>query len=91
VQRLAETIISLLDLAEAEGRLIQQKIIHTLVIMLVYVGAALLILAAIGFILAAIYHALALYLKTVWVFLIMGFICLLISGIAIWYIRRTDH
>ncbi|GJL73794.1 MAG: hypothetical protein NMNS01_29930 [Nitrosomonas sp.] len=91
MQRLAETIISLLDLAEAEGRLIQQKIIHTLVIMLVYVGAALLILAAIGFILAAIYHALALYLKTVWVFLIMGFICLLISGIAIWHIRRTDH
>lgn len=91
MQRLAETIISLLDLAEAEGRLIQQKIIHTLVIMLVYVGAALLILAAIGFILAAIYHALALYLKTVWVFLIMGFICLLISGIAIWCTRRTDH
>lgn len=91
MQRLAETIISLLDLAEAEGRLIQQKIIHTLVIMLVYVGAALLILAAIGFLLAAIYHALALYLKTVWVFLIMGSICLLLSGIAIWHIRRTGH
>lgn len=91
MERLAETIISLFDLAEAEGRLIQQKIIHTLVVMLVYVGAALLILVAIGFILAAIYHALAVYLETVWVFLIMGSICLLLSGIAIWRIRRIGH
>lgn len=91
MERLAETIISLFDLAEAEGRLIQQKILHTLVIMLVYIGAALLILVAIGFILAAIYHALVRYLDMVWVLLIMGSICLLISGIAIWRIRRTGY
>jgi hypothetical protein len=84
VERLTEAIIGLCDLAEAEGRLIQQKIIQTLVVILMYVAAALLLMVAVGFILAALYEALAVYLQTPWVFMIMGSICLLLAGITIW-------
>lgn len=84
MERLTEAIIGLCDLAEAEGRLIQQKIIQILVVILMYVAAALLLMVAVGFMLAAIYQTLALYFQISWVFMIMGSICLLFAGITIW-------
>ena len=91
MEKLTEAIISLFELAEAEGRLARQKIVQTFVILLVYIGTALLIFTALGFLLAAIYYTLILSLPTQWVFTILGIICLLLSGITIWFVNRISR
>ncbi len=91
MEGLTEAIISLFNLAEAEGRLLQKKVLQTVVIVLMFIVSTLFVLAAIGFLLAAIYQFLILYLKITWVLLIMGLICLFIFGITLWLARSANH
>lgn len=91
MEGLTEAIISLFNLAEAEGRLLKKKVIQTAIIILMFIVSTLFVLAALGFLLAAIYQFLILYLEITWVLLIMGSICLIIFGITLWLARSTNH
>lgn len=93
MKELTEAIIGLFDLAEAEGRLLQQKMLQTTVMVLMFLAAAILMMVAIAFFLAVIYQILNHYLQMPWVLLVMGLICLLFSGIIVWfamYINRKQ-
>ncbi len=91
MERLTEVIIGLFDLAEAEGRLIQQKIILTIVVVLMYVVAVLFFVLAGGFLLVAVYYVLSLYFQKPVVFIIMGGVCVFLSGITIWRARYLNQ
>ncbi len=91
MEGLTEAIISLFNLAEAEGRLLQKKVFQTAIIVLMLIVSTIFVLAALGFVLAAIYQFLIFYLEITWVLLIMGLICLLIFGIILWLTRSVNR
>lgn len=64
MKELTETIIGLFDLAEAEGRLLQHQVLKTITLVFMFLAAAILMMIAAGFFLAAIYHVLNFYLQT---------------------------
>ena len=91
MKELTEAIIGLLDLAEAEGRLLQHKMLQTTAMVLMFLAAALLMMVAVGFFLAVIYQVLKLYLQMPWVLLVMGLICLLFSGVIVWFAMHINR
>jgi hypothetical protein len=88
---LTESIISLFDLAEAEGRLLRQKVIQTVTITLLMFVSALMLLAAMGLLVTAIYHALLNWLPLSGVYLVMALASFLLAGGLLWVITRINH
>lgn len=85
---MAELVLSLCDLLEAEGRLLRQNVRRTgsgcalAGIGLVFIAAAL------AFLVAAIYKALSLILAPPLVMLILGCICAMIAAIFFWSAKK---
>ena len=81
---LTETIVSLCDLAEAEGRLLKQKVLQTFGVGLLMLLAALMLLVTLGLMIAAIYHLLLNWLVPESVFLIIAIFSLMLAGGILW-------
>ncbi len=91
MKALTETIISLFDLAEAEGRLLRQKVLHTVAMSLLMLVASLMLLAAMGLLVTALYYALLNWLPPSGVFLSMALLSLLLAGGVLWIVIRLNH
>lgn len=91
MQALTETVIRFFDLAEAEGRLLQRKVIQTTGIALLMFVTALLMVGSLTFLLAALYQWLAMYMDIGWVFLLMCILCLFLAGGVAWYAVRLSQ
>lgn len=81
---LAEIVIALCDLLEAEGQLLQRKVLQTL-----RMGAALLLGLLLGsiaviFLVAAAYQALTAYLHPGWALMILSVCCAAAAGGLVW-------
>ncbi|EIJ36444.1 hypothetical protein [Thiothrix nivea] len=91
MKALTDTVISLCDLAEAEGRLLQQKLVQTFgVVLLMLMAAGLMMLASALFMLA-LYQFLIIYWTPPQTLFALGVACLLLAGAALWialYTRR---
>lgn len=88
---ITESIISLFDLAEAEGRLLRQKVVQTIGVALLMLVSALMLLAAMGLLITAIYHALLNWLPLSGVFLTMALAAFGLSGVLLWIIMRINQ
>ncbi|MEZ5537842.1 MAG: hypothetical protein R3F02_19740 [Thiolinea sp.] len=88
---LTETIISLFELAEAEGRLLRQKVLQTFVVALLLLVAAMMLLAAMGLLVTALYYALLNLLPPSLVFLSMALLSLGLAGGTLWFVLRLNH
>ena len=87
MKSLTETFISAVDLIEAEGRLLQQKSIQTLVIFLLAIGAAFFILLALSLFMVAGYHLLRHYFPPYLAYICLGLACFLIAGVMLIWIK----
>jgi multisubunit Na+/H+ antiporter MnhG subunit len=88
---LTETVISLFDLAEAEGRLLKQKAVQTIGVGLLMLVAAILFLIALGLLLAALYFALVNVLTPASSYLIVSIIAALMAGGMLWLAMRLNR
>lgn len=88
---LTETIVSLCDLAEAEGRLLKRKVLHTLAVGLLMFVAALMLLGALGLMVVALYYALLNWLPPSLIFLTMAVFSLLLTGGVLWVAQRLNR
>lgn len=89
MKALTETIIGLFDLAEAEGRLLQQKVVQTLIIALLMLIAAMLATLAVALFITAFYQFLIAYWSPPLTLLSVGLVSLLLAGILVWIALRT--
>lgn len=88
---LTESIIRLFDLVEAEGRLLREKITQTVATALLMLVSALMLLAAMGLLVTAIYHALLNWLPLSGVFLVMALAAFALAGGLLWVITRINQ
>lgn len=88
---ITESIISLFDLAEAEGRLLRQKVVQTIAVALLMLVSALMLLAAMGLLITAIYHVLLNWLPLSGVFLTMALAAFGLAGVLLWIIMRINQ
>lgn len=91
MKSLTESIISLLDLVEAEGRLLRQKINQTITVAVLVLVSGLMLLAAMGLLVTAVYHALLNWLPMSLVFLVMAITSFTLAGIVLWVITRINQ
>lgn len=91
MKALTETFISFIDLIEAEGRLLKQKILQVVSSIGLMMVALLFVILAFGFLLASIYQFLLLYWPLPLVLFAMSLICLAITGGLIWITQRINH
>ena len=91
MKALTESIISLLDLVEAEGRLLREKINQTITVAVLILVSGLMLLAAMGLLVTAVYHALLNWLPMSLVFLVMAITSFTLAGIVLWVITRINH
>ena len=88
---LTDAIISLFELAEAEGRVLQSQVLQTTSRILLLIVAALFFSVAAGLLLTASYQVLSLYLPPAGALFIIGLMCLLVAGVLIWFVRYTSR
>lgn len=88
MRALAETVISLFELAEAEGRLLQRKVMQTSLLVMIIVAAVLLLLLASCLLFMALYQWLSLYWATYQVLAAIGCVCLVLAGGMLWQIKH---
>ncbi len=81
---LTEIIIGFFDLLEAEGQLLQRNALRTLRMALFLALVLLFGAAALAFLVAALYNALAYALNPGWVLCIMAIVCAGIAGGLLW-------
>ena len=91
MKALTESIISLLDLVEAEGRLLREKINQTITVAVLILVSGLMLLAAMGLLVTAVYHALLNWLPISLVFLMMAVTSFTLAGIVLWVITRINQ
>lgn len=91
MKALTDVIIGLFDLAEAEGRVLQSKVLQTTSRILLLMVATLFLIVAAGLFLTAIYQVLSLYLPQAGALFIVGTVCLLVAGAMIWFVRYTSR
>ena len=91
MKALTETVISLFDLAEAEGRLLQQKLVQTFGVALLMLLAAGLVLLALVLFLLAFYEFLLQYWPPSLSLLVVGMASLLLGGMMSWLALHTQH
>jgi multisubunit Na+/H+ antiporter MnhG subunit len=88
---LTEYVIGLLELMEAEGRALRRAVVRTgmgLGLLLVAVG---LILTGLGFLMAATYMALAVWLGAPWAAFAVGVAALLLAVLLVWLAQRMTR
>lgn len=88
---LTETIISVCELAEAEGRLLKQNILNTLLVGLLIFLAASMWLIALGLMLAALYQGLLIWFTPGLALFIIALVSLLIAGGVLWLALRLNR
>ena len=91
MKALTDIIISLFELAEAEGRVLQIQVLQTTSRILLLIVAALFFSLAAGLLLTASYQVLSLYLPPTGALFIVGIMCLLAAGVLIWFVRYTSR
>jgi len=91
VKALTDAIISLFELAEAEGRVLQSKVLQTTNRVLLLMVAALFFSVAAGLLLVASYQVLSFYLPPAGALFTVGIMCLLVAGVLIWFVRYTSR
>lgn len=84
MKALSETVISLVDLAEAEGRLLQQKFVRIFGVALLMLLAAALAMLASALFIAALYQFLVIYWTPPQTLFAVGALSLLLAGISLW-------
>lgn len=85
MKALTETVINIFDLAEAEGRLLRQKALKTLIISLMITVAAMLSLGSLFLLMASFYHFLIQYWQEPSVYLFTAILGFSLAGGVIWY------
>lgn len=89
MRSLAELLITLLDLFEAEGRSLRRSVVRLTISMMVVAIAGLVLLGAIGFILAGVY----LYFESLFgaapAAFLAGAASLVVAGITVWGAKRS--
>lgn len=88
---LTEAIISLAELAEAEGRLLKRRAIQTVIVIVTVCTAAFFIVLALGLFLLALFNYLSLYFEPSIVWLIEGITCLTIAGVLVWIAAKINQ
>ncbi|GAA0402578.1 hypothetical protein GCM10009133_09130 [Cocleimonas flava] len=91
MKALTETTISLFELAEAEGRLLRQKIIKTTSIAFMILVVAIMSLIAICLLLASVYHASLMVSVPAVAYLVTSLVCLLFIGGLVWLAYRLNQ
>jgi hypothetical protein len=88
---LAELIIALLELLEAEARALRAGSFHLALSLALLVTAGTLMLVGVGLILRAFYLYLAISMSPPTATLITGVVTLLVSGGLVWCARRLSR
>ena len=91
MKAISEVIISLADLAEAEGRQLKRRTIQTVIVILLIFVAFTFIVLALGLMLIALYNHLSLSFPPVSVWLIEGLLSFTIAGVLIWIAIRVNQ
>ncbi|PWQ99887.1 hypothetical protein [Leucothrix pacifica] len=91
MKMLTETIVSICDLAEAEGRLLKHKVVQTISVGLLLLIAAAMLLAALALLITSLYHLLANWMPPSAVFLILSLFSLLLAGGILWTAIRLNR
>lgn len=85
---LAGLILSLFDLFEAEGRLLQENILITVQRAVIMAFGLLFGVAAVAFLVAAAFATLTMYLAVPVVLFLIAILCASICGAMIWWVKR---
>lgn len=91
MKAITETIIGVIELVEAEGRLLKQRTLQALLLALIMMVATAFIFGSLVLLLAALYQWLTFYWSLPAVLLVLSILCLGISGgltWGTWYINR---
>lgn len=88
---LANTIIAFFDLAEAEGRLLEEKVVRTAFRLLLIAAASFLLVIFFVSVLAAVFYGLEPYLAVDVRFLVVGSIALACGGTLLWIALYKDR
>lgn len=91
MKALTETVISLFDLAEAEGRLLQQKLVQTFGVALLMLMAAVLIMTAAALFMLALYQLLITYWTPPQTLFALVVVSLLLAGVTLWLALYTHR
>lgn len=84
MKALSETFISFCDLAEAEGRLLKQKIIQTAVVILLMIVAVVFLGVAIGLMVSVFFNIILGLTSLTIAYLLTSLLCLTIAGGLLW-------
>lgn len=85
---LAGLVLSLFDLCEAEGRLLQESVVTTVQRSVILTLGLVFGAAALAFLVASAYTSLRLFIAAPVALAIMAVICACIAGIMLWSVRR---
>lgn len=88
---IANTIIAFFELAEAEGRLLEEKVVRTAYRLLLMVTAFVLMVIFFVSVLAAVFYGLEPYLAVNIRFLVVGSIALACGGALLWIAIYKDR
>ncbi|MGB3917739.1 MAG: hypothetical protein WBL07_09890 [Thiothrix litoralis] len=91
MKALTETVIGLFDLAEAEGRLLQQKLVQTFGVALLMLMAAVLVLFASTLFMLALYQLLITHWSPPLTLFVIGVACLSLAGVSLWIAMHTHR
>lgn len=91
MKAITETIISLFDLVEAEGRLLRHTTLKTLMIALLMMVAAVLFLTSLGLLMAALYSFLMQFWSLPTVLFVTAVVGLILTGGVLWYIKHLNQ
>lgn len=85
---LAGLLLSLFDLCEAEGRLLQESVVATVQRSVILTLGLAFGAAALAFLVASAYTVLRLYIAAPVALTIMAAICASIAGVMLWSVKR---
>lgn len=84
MKMLSETFISLCDLAEAEGRLLKQKTLQTVSVVLLMLVAVVFLGVAVALLLAAFFQSVLTLTSVAMAYLLTASLSLLLAGGMLW-------
>lgn len=80
MRALSEFVVRVANLAEAEGRLLRQKVVEVISATLIWLGATILLVAGVLVLFAALYQGLKTQMAPHWALAITGLLPILLGG-----------
>ena len=88
-EQLSQMLVRLVELFEAEGRLLRVHVVRTSMLVFFALGAVLIGVAGVVFLLAGLYSAMVERLGATWTAVIVGAVAVIVALVVLLQVRRS--